>query len=501
MDRINTWARGTVYNWLFKGTGVKSASEVEIATEQTAALARRYYDGNHKVYLTDRAKAWLALHGDNVTFTVNHCPTVVDAVVERLKVTGFNLPASKEVSALVWSWWTANRMDAIQTEAHRAAIRDGEAFMLVSWNEIERRPEFTFHPRYTSTENGGDGYGMMIEYPSNDYLSQPLRAIKRWIDYGEDGQVHTRQTVYYADRIERQIFDGADWQPYIEEGQEAIQPFAMPDGSPLGIPVVHLRNPGAVSELKNIIPLQDALNKTWLDILAAGDTTAFRMLAFFGWIPTTDGLDPAADGSNVLKVAPGQMMGTLKSPAEAGVETIDPADLTPLLDSEERIVYRMASISRTPLAMFITTKQIAAEGTLKQQEGPLLAKIAERQTILGNAWEDLAKMALKLNAAYGGGSDDWRQQISTLWANPSTRDELQEIQIATQKKALGVTPDMYLAEIGYTQEQITQMKASPEWQARLAGMNLAVLTADSMGPGTMKMDPMKMDPMRKPNGG
>ena len=63
------------------------------------------------------------------------------------------------------------------------------------------------------------------------------------------------------------------------------------DGEPLGLPVIHFKNKDqgynyGQSELKNIIPLQDALNKTIIDLIAAADTTAFRIYWMVGDDPS-----------------------------------------------------------------------------------------------------------------------------------------------------------------------------------------------------------------------
>lgn len=483
-NRFNNYARSAVYNWLFPNTGPKTNDEVEEGIQNIVSLARRYYDGDHTIYMTKRQRAWLDEHGGKVRFTVNHCPTVVDSVVERLEVTGFNVPDNEAISKLFWSWWQANRMDTTQIEAHRGAVKDGEGFILVSWDEENWRPKFTLHPRFVDVrDNLGDGYGMWIEYPNNDYLLDPIKAVKQWRET-VDRRVITRRTEYYPDKIRRLWWDAGEWRPFEEEGKPSEESWIGKNGKPLGIPVAHLRNPGLKSELFDVIPLQDMLNKVWLDIAAAGDMTGFQMLAFFGWIPTTDGEEPKEDGSNLVQVAPGQMIGTTKPPGEASVEIIPPASSQSLLDDEERIVVRIASITDTPLSRFLITHQVAAEGTLKQQEGPLIAKVKERQKLYGNSWEDVMRMALKLAWNFDNGVDPASiAEISTIWADPETRDETVEIDNGAKKKTLGVPVEQIFQELHYTREQIEEFKKSPEWKARLANLNVARVTAEDMNNG------------------
>lgn len=470
--------RDRVLRWLFQGEPM-TATDEERKHQGVIALARKYYDGEQTVYLTTRQKAWLDLHPGKVQFTVNVSATVVDAVVERLRVTGFD--AGQEGAPLaetLWGWWTANRMDAVQTEVHRAAVRDGEAFVLTAWNNATKRPDFVYHPRFVDRQAGGDAFGMWVEYENDDPFNAAQRAVKQWSEL-IDGKPRTRRTVFYPERIEKYVFDG-EWRQITDaEGEPWPLPWVTRNGAPLGIPVAHFRNPALRSELVDVIPLQDALNKAWLDILAASDSTAFRMLVVLGFVPTTDGREPAEDGSNLLQIAPGQMLATRKKPGEVQITAIEPASLDPLLQVEERIVQRVAQVSDTPLSRFQFSGQVAAEGTLKQQEAPLIAKIEQRQVLFGNAWEDVADQARWQAATFGEAEIDLETELNTVWAPAAVRDQLAEIEAATGKRALGVPEAQLWSELGYDAAQIAEMMAMPEVQARLAAMTMAM----TMGQG------------------
>jgi hypothetical protein len=443
-------------------------SQDERKSQSKVILARRYYDGDHEVKLTDRQKKFLELHGSDTQFNVNHCPTVIDAAVERLQVIGFDVSDEREeedsektVSGRLWKWWQLNRMDAVQTEAHRWALRDGEAFVLIAWDNQKGRPDWVLHPRYTApTVKGGTGYGVWMNYPNNDYLQPPEYAVKEWEEKDEKGNKVARRTVYYPDRIEKFIRDDRRWKRHMDKGDGDVWPipWLMPDGSPIGIPVAHLKAPSLKSILRDAIPLQDLLNKAWLDLIAGADTGAFRSLIMLGWMPTTDGKEPKADGSNLLKSAPGQIIGTPKEKDKAGVEVIDPAPLTPLLELEERIVLRIASMTRTPLSRFNTTRQIAGAETLKQQDAPLLGRVRENMTLFGNGWEDLMILSLRMGAVFGGMSMDTETQINTVWEDAAIRDEKTFLEGQETKKGLGVDDETLWTEMGYDKQHRDRFK-------------------------------------------
>jgi len=161
---------------------------------------------------------------------------------------------------------------------------------------------------------------------------------------------------------------------------------------PRGIPVFHFLNSDKQSELWDAIPIQDAINKTAIDILGAADSAGFPILVVRGAEATTDGKAPASDGSNYLKFHPGMIFSGI-DPA-GGVDRIPPADLAPMLNTLDSLIFKLAQVTGTPMTRFMTSKQVAAEGTLKQQEEPLIAKIRGKQVTFGNCLHGKTKIVL-----------------------------------------------------------------------------------------------------------
>ena len=208
--------------------------ERESKIQNLVVTARKYYAGIHDVKMSERQKAYLKQHSkEGIQFTVNHCPTVVDAIVERMKITGFKivdaakvleptqpalepepgdegtpeeqiveLTAEQKLAAQLWLWWTQNRMDAVQMETHRKMVRDGESFVIIDWDGERSRPKYLLHPRFVDESIGGDGYGMWIDYPNNDPLRDAIRAVKQWNTYDEKGLKTSYRVVFYPDKIE-----------------------------------------------------------------------------------------------------------------------------------------------------------------------------------------------------------------------------------------------------------------------------------------------------------
>lgn len=163
--------------------------------QRLIGMARDYYNGDHPTLLTDRQREFLHLR-DRLKFCMNYCRLVVDAPAERLAVTGFQSPDQK-VSAWLWQLWNAARLDAISKGVHLAAIRDGEAYLLVDYDPVADRPRLTLN-----LADEGEG-GITMHYSDE---GQPLFAVKRWrVNAGSEAGSTRRMTIYYPDRVERYI--------------------------------------------------------------------------------------------------------------------------------------------------------------------------------------------------------------------------------------------------------------------------------------------------------
>lgn len=427
-----------------------------LAAEETARQAayvayREYYGGDHDTQLTKRQRRYLQIKiGEE--FNDNYCPVVVDALAERLNVTGFD---ADDQSEALWEWWTGNRMDGVQGVTHLSAVRDGDGYLIVEWDNERGVPLFTHDLAYDGTG------GVKIHY-NKDKRRQVAYASKRWRVESEDpanaGKAR-RLNLYFPDRIEKYIshddhYEGG-WQEYVEEGQPWPIPWLAKDGTPLGVPVVHFRNKDqgynyGQSELKQVVPLQNALNKTIIDLLATADTAGFPLFVMLG------------DDPSGLETAPGSWIYSLRPPTgdeSVSVTKIAAEDLTPLIALKDAFVAEIARVSRTPLSYFQVTGQIAAEGTQKQQESGLVARAEDRQVAFGNAWEDAMIMARRLNNTFGTGGMDEEQSISTQWADPQTRNEKEHLETLALKSGLGVPEETLWAEMGYNADQIADMRA------------------------------------------
>lgn len=403
---------------------------------------REYYDGKHDTQLTDRQRAYLELKIGQ-EFNGNYCPIPVDALAEKLTITGVD--AGDQQTPILWDWMTKNKLDGIQGIVHNAALRDGDAYVLVGWNEDENRPQITFEPACC------DGEGVKVHYSEED-RSRVEFASRRWrISQGPGAGSLRRLNLYYPDRIEKYMSAQAgegDWRLL-----EPPSAWVAWDGAPLGVTAVHFKNKEqgysyGNSELSDVIPLQNAFNKSLIDLLAASDTTAFRIFWMLG------------DNPAGVKVAPGSFIYSLRPPAGpdgAAIGYFPGEDLSPLIALKDSMAMEIARITRTPLSYFQISGQVAAEGTLKQQEAPLVAKAKKRQVYFGNSWENVLRLCRRLHNTFGSGPRlDETQAIEIAWASAETRNTKEDMDMMLIKSQLGVPDEQIWEELGYSEDKITK---------------------------------------------
>lgn len=455
---------------------------IEDDRQKEVMLARRYFDGDQEVELTERLKEFL---GDEErkgpAFRVNLTKGIIDIVLEKLHVKSFDCVDTNQ-AALVWEWWTKNHLDASQEEIYEAALRDGESFVIIDWNEAKQLPEMIMNPRFVDTMNGGDSFGCWVSYPNNDPTQEPAFAVKVWVEKTLTTQIIHRN-VYYPDRIDKYIMNKGGWE--LVGTVEWTNPST---GEPLGIPVIPFQTRGLRSEVWDSLPMQDVVNKSVLDLVTTLDMTAFRVFYALGFIPTDDGKEPAEDRSNWLKITPGQIIGTTKPPQEAEFGAIDASDPTALAKACHQFMLWMALLAGVPSSRFTTSAEVASNETLKEQENPLVAKVRSHQTRFGNSWEHVMGVARRVyNAFATEGALDEGPMFETLWADAGTQSEAERVEMLVMKRELGIPLPQLWSEAGYSRQQVDEMKKTEEYARML----------NAMGPTPGSTTPEKTTPETK----
>jgi len=453
------------------------------------AQARDYDEGRQFVALTERLRQFLG--GDTAKdsedfkrLRLNICRIILSAVVDRLIVAGFDTDEApqerpaidengqattkliKPVAAWAWNIWQRNRMDAKQRRVHEAALRDSESFVIVDYDNSSKRPRFTPHLRFVdvSGTTGADvGEGCRAFYRNDDTDQDLLFVTKRWTEvlHTAEGTRRERQrlTVYLPGEIRKYAgFPGA-WKPTQDADNEPWPiPWLDKAGQPLGIPVAHFVS-SAGMEAREAWPIQNAINKAFVDLMEESDKSAFRIMLAFGW-------KPVDSAGNPLEITAGKWMGSEKVGATA--QAIPGGDLSQFLNLIDSLIYKAAIVTDTPLSRFITTRQVQAEGSQKEGNAPLLTKARNRQSELANGWTHAMYMAMRLENTYGKGVLDEQAFITTQFEPLEARDETAELDRAEQRKRLGMPIQIIARELGMTPEDAALWVAEAEQRAEQA---------------------------------
>lgn len=385
---------------------------------------------------------------------------------------------------LAWAghWMTESNIGMAVDDAFEMAIRDGEAFLFVFPNPDKKRkmfPKVIAQPRYTDptvssgdddNKVSGDGYGCIAHYPHNDTRLEPEFVTKRWVEYPEIGLERQRENLYFPDRIEfwyRDMGGVNGWEPYADPDNGGAT--AIPWGSstePMGIPIIHVKKSDLRPSALDAIRVMDAIMKVVVDLLATADLTAFQIIITRGWFPTKDGSAPEEDGSNLLEVSPGRMIGTGGKANETGTDVIKAGDLTPLLELLRTLIIYLAIICNLPTSRYNTTGNIASEETLKEQDEPILSAVRRLQKPFGDAMEEVYTIGRRLANKFGGMDFDEDVTFRAIWGKSETRstmDLLQELAIKREKLHLPFR-QLWL-ESGYTEAQVESFMKVPEIKA------------------------------------
>ena len=361
-----------------------------LARGELVAKYRRYYEGDHDANMTPEMRKMLRVQSQSGQgeFNDNYMIVVCDTMSDRITLD--TVDADND-AASAWSQAVLedNNGDSLGDDVHSAAVRDGDSFVMVSWDDAEGRVALTYEAAF-------DGECGVIPVYASANSSEMYCALKIWQIYDESGDMRTRVNIYYADHLEKyQSLEGGQFMPVLEDGGagNGWYDWSGADGG-IGIPIVHFRNRATgnygMSELKNAIPLQDSLNRTMHSLVMAEELTAFRVPIANGWQPSG-------------AIMPGTILAIPAVGAEMhkpSTEVLEAGDLSQIINAAVWKTAEIGRITRTPAPEFSAGDNASGEA-LKQREIGLLGKVQRFQVKAGNAWETVMKLAHRVQATFG----------------------------------------------------------------------------------------------------
>lgn len=410
---------------------------------------RRYLSGEQPLeFATDKFKS--AFGRQFKTFAYNRCSMVVDAHADRLQVEGFGADDDTLAQA-AQDVWDDNQMDVREGQVEAEAFGMGDGYVIVELHPTTG--DVLIWPQYA--EN------VRVQY-SDTMPGEITQAARRWV--GEDKYLYLN--LYYPDKIEKYrsvrtvsgdestsfAWESIQWDRYTPEGETA---WPMPLTITDTVPVFHFGNNARVnhygtSELRDVIPLQDAINKTVMDMLVAMEFAAFPQRVVIG-VDTSD--DVTIDALARLQLGIDRMVAiTGDGEKQASIAEFTAADMTQYLEVAEKFDQFIARVSRVP-SRYLTQEATAVSGTSKRMdESPWVSKIEDRQRAFGAVWADVARYGLRLK-----GVESERGAIRINWVPAAPLSEAEQMEQAEAKERIGWPFPAILREMGYEPEQIAQI--------------------------------------------
>lgn len=398
---------------------------------EMVARFRRYMDGDHDANMTTEMRQNLRISTNpdsSHPFASNQCDNVIASMTDRLTVTAIegDNDAATQWSQEVLDW---NRFDGLQMDVHDATLVDADSYMLVEYDRDEGMSRFCH-------ELAWDGInGMLVIYASDD-REELAAAIKVWNETRNASADTLRVNIYYPDRIEKFIsLDGTRLSPFDDPQAPGVWPIPWTTtgavgGEPLGVPVVPFTNKRrgksgyGKSELADMIPLQDGLNRMLHSMVMTAENSAFPIRVAKGFEPPA-GLTPGM-WLKILRYETGADGRTrpvpLKKDDVADASSLEQGTITSYIDGANFMIEQIEKVTRTPS---MEGANLSGEA-LKQNEVKLLGKVRRFQVKAGNAWEDVMALAARLENAFGNNSIQakrWR----TKWADAQMRNDSETI--------------------------------------------------------------------------
>ena len=389
-------------------------SEEEMETQARIVLARDFYEGELDDKLVkELADALLTGDADEVVGLINIYQTAVNEVADRLTVAEFE---DDDGNKLDWAmdWWNNHNMDEVQHDLFENTLVDGTCFVILmpELNDLEElKIEPVLQKRYTSAEAGGENVGMRAHYRTNENSKRPFQFSKRWVEDYKDGQQwksRQRMTLYTEGdasnlpSIQRYYLDEGRWKPFNTAEQPAIIPWTVnfqQDGEPLPLPIIEFHNQKERQEGRKAQGAQIIVDNLFTALLKAAGIAAIPPLLVLGVLPTVDGKEPAADGSNLWKVGPGTIIGNAsKGPDQAKIDYVKPPDLSQMIAviRETSDLTAVTAVIPSLLTRYSGGGETAAE-SLKQMDIRPTAITRKKQTAFGNSITLMFQKLVALN--------------------------------------------------------------------------------------------------------
>ncbi len=426
-------------------------------TRSRTRLLNSYYEGWNQLQ-----QLGLAIPEELKRFTVVVAwPRVaVDAVEQRLDVTGFRMPGSETSDRALWDVWQYNNMDAWSGFAHTDALALGRSYACVGTNEED--PEYPIITVESPLEM------VAIRDPRTRRIVGALRLYGDGLTQGVVTDNHA--TLYLPNETRWLVQQDGQW---VDEADPAEHNLGL-------VPVVPLVNrdrvtrdvaaPGSlgalegVSEMADVIPLADSASRTLTNAQLATETVAVPQKYVLG-MSKGDFVDGSGNPLPVWQSYFGAVWANSNKDAKVGqLPSADLGNFETMIN-----VYSLLASGVTGLPIEYFGQKTANAPTAEGQragETRLIKKAERRQVVFGNGWEDVNDLVLRFREG------DWNadaRRMETLWRDAGTPTQSQVTDAVVKEYSAGLTDWESAQEtLGRLPQTIARMKERRQADAEAA---------------------------------
>lgn len=426
----------------------KLRNTINISRVQTK-LYNEYYEGWHRLQ-----QLGLAIPEELKQFTVmvNWPRVTVDAIEQRLDVTGFRMPGSDSADSALWDVWQYNNLDEGAGFAHTDALAIGRSYVCVGTNDDD--DQFPIVTVESPAEM------VAIRDPRTRAVTSALRL------YGErdfNGVIFdNRATLYLPNSTRWLILDNGSWVDEVDPdvhnlGLPPVVPFVNRNRATRDITRNELEG---VSEMADVIPIADSASRAITNAQLATETVAVPQKYVLG-MSKGDFVDESGNPLPVWQAYFGSVWANSGKKTDVEVGQLPSADLANF-ETMVAMYARIASgVSSLPIEYFgyETNNPPSADGQ-RAGETRLIKKAERKQVSFGNSWEDVQRLVLRFQT---GEWDDNARRMETLWRDAGTPTVAQVTDAVVKEYQSGLS-DWETAQesLGRSPETIARMKTRRE---------------------------------------
>lgn len=396
----------------------------------------KYYTGFHPLRYST-AKLREVFQTINVFFSENWLSVVVDAVIDRLVLKGFDISQNAEAQTAIDDLIRDHNILVASEDVHESATIVGEGFIIAMKVEGDDGEELDIY--YNDPR-------MCHMFYEKDQPNKKRFAAKLW----QDDERYTRLDLFYKDRFEHYISNKQTKTGELIGNAKNFIPLAdnpEEDNPFSAIPVFHWMTSRTTKKRDmgpSEVSMQDAINKLLSDMMVSSEFNTYTQRVILS--RADPGNMPNEPNANWW--IPQPVDGNASQVIELGGKTLDG-----FLTAIDKLATALAIISRTPKHYFFMQGGDPSGEALIALEAPLNKKVKKRQGRYGVEWQAFGQFLLELQ-----GITIKRNQIVPQWEPAETVQPLTASTITKNDTDAGMPLKTSKRRQGWSTNEIKQLE-------------------------------------------